>query len=220
MKKIIFIGSGAVASEVISYLEDIEKQNPEAKYHIHGFLNDNHEDFVIKSEKYGFDAPFLGSITEHHFSSEFNYIFGFADPNGKSKIIERLENSSDINFPNIIHPSVVISKTAKLGKGNVIYPNTVIGPNCIIANFNLVTSYSFISHDCEIGSYNFLSTAGLAGNVKIGEKNFFGIRSTVIPSVMIGSNNTIQAGMVLDKNVTDNETIFYRFKEKVSIIKQ
>lgn len=219
MKQIIFIGGGAVASEVISYLEDIEKINPDHKFSIHGFLNDDVEDFKLKSEKYGFDAPYLGTIADHHFSSDFAYIFGFASPEGKSKIVSGLDLES-LDFPNVVHPSVVISKSARLGKGNVVYPNTVIGPNCKIENFNLVTSYSFISHDCEIGSFNFLSTAGLAGNVKIGEKNFFGIRSTVIPSITIGSNNTIQAGMVIDKNVTDNETVFYRYKEKVTIIKQ
>lgn len=219
MKQIIFIGGGAVASEVISYLEDIEKQNPEKKFSILGFLNDDEEDFKIKSEKYGFDATYLGPIADHHFSTEFAYIFGFANPEGKSKIIDGLD-IENLDFPNIIHPSVVISKSVQLGQGNVIYPNSVIGPNCKIGNFNLITSYSFISHDCELGSYNFLSTGGLAGNVNVGDKNFFGIRSTVIPSVIIGSNNIIQAGMVIDKNVTDNETVFYRYKEKVTIIKQ
>ncbi|MDV3575615.1 hypothetical protein CMU59_01070 [Elizabethkingia anophelis] len=219
MKPIIFIGSGAVASEVISYLEDIEKLNPLQKFEVHGFLNDNEEDFRIKSEKYDFRGNFLGPINEHQFSDDYSYIFGFADPNGKNNIAQKLDIGS-LDFPTIIHPSVVISKSAKLGKGNIIYPNSVIGPNCKIGNFNLITSYSFISHDCEIGDYNFLSTAGLAGNVKIGNKNFFGIRSTIIPSVTIGSENTIQAGMIIDKNVADNETVFYRFKEKMTIIKQ
>ncbi|MEI5983699.1 acetyltransferase [Sphingobacterium sp. PU5-4] len=219
MKPIIFIGSGAVASEVISYLEDIENFNPSNTFEIFGFLNDNEEDFNTKAEKYGFPKCFLGSIKEHDFSKEFSYVFGFASPTGKAKIASNLA-PLNLDFPNIIHPSVVFSKSAKLGMGNIIYPNSVIGPNVQIGNFNLVTSYSFISHDCIIGDFNFLSTAGLAGNVKIDHQNFFGIRSTVIPSVEIGSNNIIQAGIVIDKNVSNNETVFYRFKEKVSIIKQ
>lgn len=218
MKPIIFIGSGAVAAEVISYLEDIHNQNPEKTFEIKGFLNDNEEDFYIKKEKYEFYGAFLGKVTDHKFSSEYSYIFGFASPEGKANIAKNLD-VNNLDFPNIIHPSVVISKSAKIGKGNIIYPNSVVGPNVSIGNFNLATSYSFISHDCIIGNNNFLSTAGLSGNVIIGDTNFFGIRSTVIPSVKIGSHNTIQAGMVIDKNVSDNETVFYRFKEKLSIIK-
>jgi len=218
MKPIIFIGSGAVASEVISYLEDIQQMDSSAKFEIYGFLNDNEDDFKLKSKNYGFDGKFLGPIAEHKFSHVYSYIFGFASPIGKAKVAESID-ISDLDFPNIIHPSVIISKSAKLGVGNVIYPNSVIGPNARLNNFNLITSYSFISHDCKIGSFNFLSTAGLAGNVNVGDKNFFGIRSTIIPSVQVGNDNTIQAGMVIDKDVTDNETVFYRFKEKVSVIK-
>jgi sugar O-acyltransferase (sialic acid O-acetyltransferase NeuD family) len=217
MKPIIFIGSGAVASEIISYLEDIQNQNLVTKFEIYGFLNDDEADYKLKSEKYAFDGDFLGSVAEHSFSENYSYIFGFASPEGKAKIAEKLDLKK-LDFPNIIHPSVVISKSAKLGKGNIIYPNSVVGPNANLGNFNLVTSYSFISHDCTIGDYNFFSTAGLAGNVDIGNRNFFGIRSTVLPSVKIGNDNLIQAGMVVDKNVTDKETVFYRFKEKVTVI--
>lgn len=218
MKPIIFIGSGAVASEVISYLEDIQSQNPLSNFEVHGFLNDSEDDFIIKSEKYGFGGNFLGSVAEHKFCETYAYIFGFASPEGKAKIAHTVDLEV-LDFPNIIHPSVIIAKSASLGKGNIIYPNSVIGPNVILGNFNLVTSYSFISHDCLIGDHNFLSTAGLAGNVAIGDRNFFGIRSTIIPSITIGSDNLIQAGMVVDKPVTNNETVFYRYKEKISIIK-
>lgn len=219
MKPIIFIGSGSVASEIISYLEDIQTHDSAAKFTIYGFLDDNEDSFRINSVKYGFEGDFLGPIKGHQFSDDYSYIFGLGLPEVKEKIALNFDLEK-LDFPNIIHPSVVLSKTAKLGKGNVIYPNSVVGPNVIIGNFNLVTSYSFISHDCNIGNHNFLSTAGLAGNVIIGNTNFFGIRSTVIPSVKIGSNNTIQAGMTIDKNVSDDETVFYRFKEKVTVIKK
>lgn len=219
MKKIIFIGSGAVTSEVISYLEDIEKIGGEKLYDIYGFLNDSEEDFKLEAEKYGLEGEYLGTIKEHRFLPEYAYIFGFTNTEVKANMVSKLDLNV-LDFPNIIHPSVIIPKTAKLGVGNIIYPHSIIGPNCSIGNFNLVTSYSFISHDCTVGHFNFLSTAGIAGRVTIGDGNFFGIRSTIIPKISIGSYNTIQAGMTIDKNVSDNETVFYRFKEKVTIIKK
>ena len=69
-----------------------------------------------------------------------------------------------------------------------------------------------------VGDNNFLSVAGLAGTVKVGNNNYFGLRSTVIPGVEVGNNNVIQAGMIIDKNVKDDTTVFYRFKEKVMAI--
>ena len=87
-----------------------------------------------------------------------------------------------------------------------------------IQNSKPRTSYSFISHDCEVGNGNFFSKAGIAGHVKIGSNNYFGIGSVVIPHTVIGDNNLIQAGMTIDRSVKDDTTVFYRFKEKVMAI--
>jgi sugar O-acyltransferase (sialic acid O-acetyltransferase NeuD family) len=215
--KLIIIGSGAVASEVCSYLVDINNlsENP---IEIEGFLSDSADSFYMNREKYHFNRPFLGKIVDWNFDKSFKYVFGFANIEGRSKLIDQLK-FLDLDFLTIIHPSVQIAKSANIGKGNVIYPNSVIGPNVSLGDFNLITSFSFISHDCKIGNNNFFSTSGLSGNVNVGDNNFFGIRSTVIPSINIGSNNVIQAGMTIDKDISENETVFYRFKEKVSIIK-
>lgn len=77
-----------------------------------------------------------------------------------------------------------------------------------------------ISHDCKVGNNNILSTALLCGHVTVGDNNRFGIRSTVIPHIHIGNKTLIQAGMVVDKNVPDEATIFHRFKEKIIAIPQ
>lgn len=218
MMKVIFIGSGAVAAEVCSYIEDLNKKNNQL-IEIAGFLDDSFESYKKNAKNYLFSSEYLGKINDWSFSNEYYYIFGFANLKARAVLINKL-NLISINWLTIIHPTVQISKSAIIEKGTIIYPNCVIGPNVKIGRFNLITSFSFISHDCIVGENNFLSTSGFSGNVSVGDNNFFGIRSTVLPSVIIGSDNTIQAGMTIDKNISDNETIYYRFKEKVSFIKQ
>ena len=117
-----------------------------------------------------------------------------------------------------IHHTVIRPKDLKIGVGNIVFPFCILEKHAVIGNYNMLTSYSFISHDCVVGDNNFLSTAGLAGWVKIGNDNYFGLRSTVIPRMEIGNNNVIQAGMMVDKNLKDGTTVFYRFKEKVLAI--
>jgi acetyltransferase-like isoleucine patch superfamily enzyme len=124
-----------------------------------------------------------------------------------------------VNFPNIIHPSAELSASAKLGFGNIIGSNCVIGPAACLGNFNLFTSYSFVSHDCSVGSFNFFSTTGLSGGATVVDENFFGIRSTLLPLVTVGSRCVIQAGMVIDKDILDDSTVFYRYKEKIIAIR-
>jgi UDP-3-O-[3-hydroxymyristoyl] glucosamine N-acyltransferase len=159
---------------------------------------------------------YLGRVVEYQFSKNENVLVAFSGKN-KSDHFERLI-AKGVNLINLVHPSVVIPKSADMGFGNIVGQNVTIGPNVKMGFGNVFTAYSFLSHDCQIGSYNFFSTAGLAGNVSIGSSNFFGIRSTVIPNVTVGDRNTIQAGMVIDKNVANDETIFYKYKEKIIII--
>lgn len=216
MTNLILIGSGAVAAEICSYLKDINNVNKD-KIVVKGFLDDSEENFKINSKNYGINQPYFGKAANYKIQKDDRFVFGYGSVSGKINTIKYIDKKY---FINILHPTIQMAKTAKLGLGNVIYPFCVIGPNVQIGDFNLITSYSFISHDCVVGNKNFFSTTGLSGNVLVGDDNFFGIRTTILPSVKIGNSNIIQAGMVIDKNVTDNETVFYRYKEKISIINQ
>jgi sugar O-acyltransferase (sialic acid O-acetyltransferase NeuD family) len=218
MREILILGTGAVAAELTSYFEDnnIVIKDENDKLNIKGYIEYDHN---IENywKKYELKAPVLGDIDSYEFQSETEVFIAISNVTFKTLLIEKLEKKG-VRFPNFVHHSSIVSSTVQLGRGNIIYPHVIIGPKVEIRDFNLITSYSFISHDCIIGSMNFFSTTGLAGKVEVGDNNFFGIRSTVIPSVNIGSGNTIQAGMVVDKDVADHTTVFHRFKEKVMIL--
>ena len=215
MKNIIIVGTGAVAAELTSYIED-NNLIYSKKINLIGYLE---YDYNIESyyKKYKLTKPVLGNIDDFTPENEQEFLIGFANINFKKIIIDKLLFKK-ATVSNFIHHSAIVANTSEIGKGNVIYPHCIVGPKVTIGDYNTITSYSFISHDCILGNNNFLSTAGLAGRVEVGNNNFFGIRSTVIPSIKIGSNNTIQAGMVIDKNVNNDSTIFYRFKEQITAI--
>lgn len=217
MKKIVIIGTGAVAAELTSYIEDNNKHtNSESQIELLGYID--YEYNIEKYwKKYQLQKQVLGDIDNYNFGSEIEVLIGISDIKFRNEIISKLE-SKGVVFFQFIHHSVIIPKTIEIGKGNIIYPFCIIGPNTKLGDFNMVTSYSFISHDCVIGNGNFFSTAGIAGRVLIGDYNFFGIRSTVIPHVTIGNKNLIQSGMVVDKSIKDETTVFYRYKESIIAI--
>lgn len=216
MISIIIIGSGAVAAEVCTYIIDINKIASKNLI-IKGFIDDSYDNFKKNAAKYKFTEPYLGSSDSYEVNSENMFIFGFANIESRLNFLKK-DIAKKMSFITIIHPSAVISNTAIIGNGNIINPYCIIGPNATLGDNNILTSYSFISHDCKVGSNNFFSTSGLSGNVRVGDNNFFGVRATVIPDVSIGCNNVIQAGMTIHKDISDNETVFYKFKEKISII--
>lgn len=217
MKELIIIGTGAVAAELTSYIDDFNANTEfDKRLNLLGYIDDecNIEKYW---KKYNLKMPVICDLDAYVPSGNEDVLIGISDIAFRNKVIDTLLKIN-ASIGSFIHSSVIMPESVVMGIGNIIYPFCIIGPNTVIGNFNMITSYSFISHDCIIGNGNFLSTAGIAGRINIGDNNFFGIRATVLPYVSIGNNNVIQAGMVVDKSIKDDSTIFYRYKEHIMAI--
>lgn len=217
MQKVILIGSGGHAAEIddyILYYNHLQKEKVD-QLHIIGFLDDNPKSY----KSYQLSAPYLGTIKSHELEVDCKYIIAIANIKYRRSIIESFL-SKGADFLTFIHPSAFISRSSIIGEGSVIAPNVNIGPNVKIGKFNMINARASIGHDTIIGDYNFITpNVCFSGFTQVGNENMFGINSATIPGIEIGSNNTIAAGMVMDKNIKDNTTVFHRFKEKVIITK-
>lgn len=215
MKELIIFGTGAVAAEITSNIEDGNWGASESLC-IKGYVTSD-DSGGENWHKYGFKSPYLGSFADYEIEQEDYFILALGAPEAKRKIVRQIKERGG-KFLTLIHPTAVVAKTAIIGEGNIINPFVMIGPNVKLGDFNLLTSQSVISHDCIVGCYNFFATSLLCGHTVVGDSNYFGIRSTTIPDVVIGNRNTIQAGMIVDKNLENDTTVFHRFKEKVMIM--
>ncbi|RUP30582.1 MAG: hypothetical protein EKK45_08595 [Curvibacter sp.] len=213
---LVLVGSGGAAAEIVGYLDDLRRAGTPVG-RVAGFLGPSRESYEQHRNRYGYEANYLGHPDTYDYPSCYAYVVAFAQPGPKLELLKRLLPMG-LEFPSIIHPTAMLAGSARLGQGNIVGPHCLIGPACRIGDFNLLTAYSFISHDCELGSFNFLSSSGLSGSACLGDANFLGIRATLLPGVCVGSHNVIQAGMIVDKDLGDRETVFYKFKEKIQII--
>ena len=217
MRNVIILGTGGCAAEVTFYIKDHNsKVSEEERINILGYIDyaENVKDYY---EKYNFKAPVLCDIDEYEPKPDEEVLIAVMDLEFKQKMIKALIDKN-AKIGSFIHHSVIMPENLDIGEGNIVFPFCILEEYAIIGNYNLLTSYCFISHDCVVGDNNFFSVAGVAGSVKVGNNNYFGLRSLVIPGVEVGNNNVIQAGMIVDKNVKDDTTVFYRFKEKVMAI--
>lgn len=199
---IVIIGTGAVAAEITLFFP-VVKGYLEYSSNIDKYYN-----------HYNLKRPVLGDIDSYSIQPSDSFILAFADIEFRKKMTAKIKSRGGALL-NHIHPSVIVSPDFVMGEGNVIYPQCIISTNVKIGSYNLLTCQSILSHDCEIQDNNVLATTLLCGHVKAGSNNSFGIKSTAIPHVTIGDGNTIQAGMIIDKNIENNTTIFHKFKEKV-----
>lgn len=212
MKNVIIIGTGAVASELTMYLRDI----PDV--YLKGYL-----EYEYNLEKYyktyHYKMPVLGDIDTYEPKENDYFILGVTHVGFRQKVIATMK-AKGAKFYTMIHPTALIAEDAVIGEGCSIAPFCMVGPNAVIGDFNQMTSYSAISHDCRLGTNNVFSTVIVCGRVHIGDNNTFYIRSTVRPDLTIGNNNTIAAGMIVDADLQDDSTVFYKYKERIIAVPQ
>lgn len=215
--KIIVVGAGGHAAEIEDYIDFYNKSRNEEDqvFDIKGYLDDNPESY----KRYPFKAPYLGEIQNHKIEKNCHYIIAIANIKYRRPVIEHLE-ASGAHFVGFVHPTSTISRSAELGRGVVIAPNVNIGPMVKIGDFNMINSRASIGHDTRVGNFNFITpNVCFSGFTTVGDENMFGINSATIPNVSIGSKNIIAAGMIVDKSIQDNTTVFHRFKEKVIFVR-
>ncbi len=210
MKKVILVGAGGHAAEIADYIALHNQLKPTDQIEIIGIIDDNKQNY----HHYGFSQPFLGSIVDHVLE-ECDYLIGIANIEFRLKIVTKLW-SQGAKFIGFIHPYAMISPSAKIGVGTVISHHASVGPKALIGKFNVLNSRCTIGHDAEIGDFNFISpNVSISGQTKIGSENLLGTNVCTIPTIEIGNNNKIAAGMVITDKITNNETVFYRYKEKM-----
>jgi len=211
-KSLVIVGSGASAAEITSLIED-SQYGASYGVEIKGYIDFN-DDFIKKFE---YKKPYLGIIDEYSPKDDDVFIVAIGNNTYRKENADKIIAKGG-KFINLIHPTCIVASTAAMGEGNIVNPFSMIGPKVRMGNFNVITSYSFVSHNCIIGDFNFFSTAGLCGHVEVGDENTFNIKSTIIPHIKIGNRNLIQAGMIVDKDISNDTTVFHRFKEKVFAI--
>lgn len=216
MKNLIIVGCGAHAAEIVDYIEYINQNSPADKFRIKGLI----DNVKTHYDHYDYAYEFLGTIDDHNVDPNIYYVMGIGNLDIRTKVFEEFK-LKDAIFTGIVHPTALISKTAKIGEGTVISHNVSIGPKVVIGNYNVINSRCTIGHDAKIGDNNFISPqVVLGGNSEIGNNNLLGTNSCLIPEIKVGNDNKIMAGMSLTQNVQDHETVFYRYKEKLVVRKE
>jgi len=112
-------------------------------------------------------------------------------------------------FPNLIHPSAIISSHASLDKGNYIAPGVIINAGTRIGTNCIINTGALIDHDCVIGDFVHIAPGVvLSGSVSINRNTHVGAGSSVIQGITIGMNSIIGAGSVVVKDIKSNSLAF------------
>ena len=194
MKSLVYIiGAGGNANIVT---EIIEK-----KFKIGGFISNKKSDYG-KSKKLFLENEFLKKYKKK------KIIIAVGENKNRLKIFKKFKKYGH-NFPNVIHKTAFISKSANIGIGNIIMPNVIINSNARIGNFNLINTSSIIEHDCHVDSFVSISPKSIVcGNCKLNEGVFLGANTCVIHNIEIGEWSVVGSCSNVIKDIKKNTLNF------------
>lgn len=195
MKKIAIVGSGGFAREVLTLINDINKQSP--IYEFIGFVDSD------KSKKIH-SYPIIGSDDEVNMITEpLSLVIAVGEPELKKKIRNKYTNPH-IDFPTLIHPSVLIGdkNSVYIGEGCVICAGCIITTDIEINNFVTLNLMCTVGHDTIIGNYSsFMPSVNISGEVKINEGVYVGTGAKIINQIEIGGQTIVGAGAVVARTL-------------------
>ena len=154
-----------------------------------------------------------GNKVMHKYDGLSPVIVSIGENRIRRTVVERLIAKSQANDTNLIfdiaiHPSAVVSPSAKIGEGSVVMAGAVINADAVIGKHCIINTGASVDHECIVEDFCHVAPhATLCGKVHLGEGTIMGAASCAIPCVSIGCWCTIGAGAAVINDIADNMTV-------------
>ena len=195
MKQILLVGA---FHEMIELCED-------SGFEIVGLIDNAFE----ASDYYGY--PILGTDEDAkmlHEKYPMCSVVITPDAPAVRKRLAQLYASLGFEFATIVHPSAMVSKTARIGQGSVIQRGVNVSSNTCIGRFCKLNTNANVMHDNHVGDFSTIApNAVLLGYVDLEESAYIGANSTVLSNHTIGNGSIVGAGAVVVNNVPPGCTV-------------
>ena len=200
MEKIAIVGSGGFAREILTLINDINRQSK--KYEVVGFIGPDKNQIIH-------GLPVIGTDEEINNTTEpISLVLAVGEPNLKEKIKSKYTNSL-VAFPTLVHPSVIIgdSETVKIGNGCIICAGCILTTDIALRDYVTLNLQCTVGHDTIINNYaSFMPSVNISGEVNVGKGVYVGTGAKIINQLEIGENTIVGAGAVVAKSLPANCT--------------
>lgn len=112
-------------------------------------------------------------------------------------------------FATIIHPSVVVAASARLGRGVIVLANCSISAGARIGDHVFMLQNCVVGHDSQVGERCILAAgAVVSGNVRIGDDCYLGAAAAVRENLSIGDGSLLGLGSALVVDMPTGSTFY------------
>lgn len=110
--------------------------------------------------------------------------------------------------PALVHPTAVVSGTARLEEGVVVFAHAVVNAAAVVDAAAIINTGAIVEHDCYVGlAAHIAPGAVLCGGVHVGARAWVGAGAVVIQGVRIGTDAVVGAGAVVVRDVLQGTTV-------------
>lgn len=200
-RKIVIVGAGRQGRNVLDVFHLDLTQNPVA-----GFLDDTKEpDAKID----GF--PVLGALErmqDSGFVSAYRWIIAIGACQPRYEIAKRLD-AMGAEFASAVHPTVLISRSARLGRGIYMGGYSRALSNCQIGDWCIVEGFASIGADVEIGLGCLVGPGcQTTGGSKAGDRTLLGAGSVLANDISVGDDCTIGANAAVVRDIPNDSKAY------------
>lgn len=131
-----------------------------------------------------------------------DFIIAVGENKTRKRLFKFILNNSRLRPITLIHPSAIISKTSKIGKGSVIMAGAVINAMAKIGKGVIINTGAIIEHECVLGNFSHVSpNATLCGKAVLKKLSWVCAGSIVLPCVKIGKLSILGANSLAKTSI-------------------
>ncbi len=201
MIDLVIVGTGGVGRAAAAMVAAINAVSP--RWRLLGFLDDDpgrHGERVA-------GLPILGGAAWLAGRPEVAAHVAIGAPTARRQVVERLAALGAAHFATLVHPSVQIPASARLGPGCLVYPGAVLDVDVSVGAHAILNIGCAVCHDDQLGDFVTLAPGvHLGGSVRLGEGADMGIGSCTVQGVAIGAWSVVGAGAAVTGDLPANCT--------------
>lgn len=108
-------------------------------------------------------------------------------------------------FPIIIDPSAIVSKSAIVDEGCFVGKNAIVNAHAQVGKMCIINTGAIVEHECNVGDFSHIAVgATLCGQVHVGKACLIGANATVIQCQRIRDNEIVPAGQTVRRRNMDS----------------
>lgn len=198
---LVIIGASGLAREVYDLAITCYGSDPDFK--VKGFLSDGPSNI----EEMGYPKV-LSTVSDYTIEEGDVFFCAIGKVRDRKKTCEIILTKGG-SFINLIHPTAIVSPSAKIGVGVAIKAFSSLASDVTIGNFVYLQSSVILGHDVKIGNYCHVNSfAFCAGYVNIEDLCVINAGAKLIQNIKVGTGATVGIGSIVLTRVKAETTVF------------